>query len=736
MGILQSIKHKLGMMLLKGVETGASNISDSMDNQAYRGVIPDALLVASNTSWVYAAVQRNANNIAMTPLRLFAKKSKSSQKWNSVEFKMCDIPDDRIAYLKSKRSTEKYFRTLDSHNKLVTTDDAIREITEHPLLTLLNTMNPFMNSFDSMSHLDQSMELTGNAYWQKDRDGTGLTDTPQMLWPREPQHVGIIKSKTKMIERYEYGSGSDKVKIPVENMVHFKFPGLLVPFAGTGPLQAGFIAAKLSENMNGYEAAMFKNGGRPDMQLTYPKEISLTSDQIKRAQQNYRNAYRGTENTGKLYISDAGGELNPVSMTPKEMSYLNGRKWSREEILAVFGVPMAFVAIQEISRANAFEAKQIYAEQTIIPRLTLIEEKLNEQLTPDFDDNIFLAFDDPRPNDVNFRLKERTTNIKVKYSSINEEREKDGLEPAAWGKEPIEPKPIEIPPPVDGGQGTEDPEKSNKAIKAHLKSKQELPSLGRPSTNFIPDLFVEALEQYFKRMKLEVMAKATDEILKSVAGQRFKANADDIVSGLFDFQKWDRELQDAITPFERVALLEGGQRVFLQLAAQIETGRIFEPNHPKVHEALETRKGNIVNTNRVVQERIRKEISKGIEAGQGPRSIKVLMSDTFDSITKNQSLLIARTEMIWAFNEGAQQGYIQSGVVTRKIWDTAEDERVCQWCGPLDGTEVGLETTFFKKGDEFVGDQGRILPFEYEDIQHPPLHPQCRCSIIPVVSDV
>lgn len=78
---------------------------------------------------------------------------------------------------------------------------------------------------------------------------------------------------------------------------------------------------------------------------------------------------------------------------------------------------------------------------------------------------------------------------------------------------------------------------------------------------------------------------------------------------------------------------------------------------------------------------------------------------------------IARTELVTAFNQGADQGVRQAqqqGYVgqMKKKWLTAEDERVCNECGPLDEVETGMDDSF---------PDGPALP---------PHHPLCRCVVI------
>lgn len=98
--------------------------------------------------------------------------------------------------------------------------------------------------------------------------------------------------------------------------------------------------------------------------------------------------------------------------------------------------------------------------------------------------------------------------------------------------------------------------------------------------------------------------------------------------------------------------------------------------------------------------------------------------------------LLARTGTIWAINEGAQQRYRAAGVEAEE-WLTTEDDVACPWCMQMDGKIVRTDDPFWRRGSEFgvptpKGIRTLKLPFA---VQHPPLHPYCRCTLIPVITE-
>lgn len=72
---------------------------------------------------------------------------------------------------------------------------------------------------------------------------------------------------------------------------------------------------------------------------------------------------------------------------------------------------------------------------------------------------------------------------------------------------------------------------------------------------------------------------------------------------------------------------------------------------------------------------------------------------------------IAETEATRAYAQAALRAYAASQVVTGFVFKTANDEIVCDVCGPLAGKR-----------------------FDLDDTEHvPPLHPRCRCWASPEV---
>lgn len=127
--------------------------------------------------------------------------------------------------------------------------------------------------------------------------------------------------------------------------------------------------------------------------------------------------------------------------------------------------------------------------------------------------------------------------------------------------------------------------------------------------------------------------------------------------------------------------------------------------------------------------------TKMIESGVKPKT--ALDKSIRYSARQNRyrAYRIARTELAHSYNYGAYAGSKQAqaqGLLGKcvKVWCTADDERVCETCGQLDGTEIEMDDDFYYKNQH--GNQTRINPRLSDPIMGRigTAHPGCRCTVL------
>lgn len=115
-----------------------------------------------------------------------------------------------------------------------------------------------------------------------------------------------------------------------------------------------------------------------------------------------------------------------------------------------------------------------------------------------------------------------------------------------------------------------------------------------------------------------------------------------------------------------------------------------------------------------LEERVRQGMVDTISKGATTDQLVKDLQNNFE-LGFYQADRIARTELSHIQNQSTLDGYNQAGVEYFEYFaDSANDDRVCDACADLDGK-------IFKMKDAQTG------------INVPPIHPNCRCSILAVI---
>ena len=133
---------------------------------------------------------------------------------------------------------------------------------------------------------------------------------------------------------------------------------------------------------------------------------------------------------------------------------------------------------------------------------------------------------------------------------------------------------------------------------------------------------------------------------------------------------------------------------------------------------------------------LKAKLEEGIKQGLPLSELAQTVQDIRRFSDEYRALQVSRTETFRVANEATRTVWQDSGVVKGVKWYTATDERVCEFCDVMNGETVSIDESFFDKGDTASGNGGGELPIEYDDVNAPPLHPNCRCYIRPAGIEV
>ena len=221
-----------------------------------------------------------------------------------------------------------------------------------------------------------------------------------------------------------------------------------------------------------------------------------------------------------------------------------------------------------------------------------------------------------------------------------------------------------------------------------------------------------------------------------------------------DYQFWrneDNELWNAIGDIVVAAIMAGADVGAQLLPKSIrnmvdqDTFNFAAMNYLKLYQLRD-----IPNINATTRKNIAVLVNKWLRSGESLQTLEGMMAVVMNDPRAKQ---IAITEITRLFAQGNLLVWRSIGTVTSKVWQTANDEKVCPLCGPLHNQVVGIETDFQMPMEQMAASPqmqallGEKYSYEKavarlqnmykwngESVEAPPRHVNCRCWIKPVVS--
>lgn len=202
------------------------------------------------------------------------------------------------------------------------------------------------------------------------------------LQKADPRTVSIISDDSGNVFFYVQRSlTSGETRVWNENeMIHFRFS--VDPdneLWGMSPMRSIFLEAQTDLEAQNMNFGILKNQGTPTVQYIIDPE--LTTDQKKEVVEQLKKEFGGSGNAGKSGVIDGIIEIKVTGLSPKEMEYLLGRKFSTDKICAAYDVPTFLLGYTDkVNNNNGTELTQNFYDGTIQPMEEAIADFINRRL--------------------------------------------------------------------------------------------------------------------------------------------------------------------------------------------------------------------------------------------------------------------------------------------------------------------------------------------------------------------
>ena len=308
------------------------------------------------------------------------------------------------------------------------TDGADKEIDDHPLLALLWRPNEYEGQRAWMRKRFSQLLLHGNSYVQAVRPMSSMP--PAALFLPMPQRMRVVPgSGGVLVGGYEYEVRGQKTQLDPRLVLHSKLFHPTDDWYGLSPLTVASRGVDVSNMAAEWNMRLLQNDMRPPGVLA--TELQLGDAQYQRLRASVKEQYQGYENAGEPLLLEGGLSWQQMSISPKELDWIQGIVHNKREIAAVFNIAPELIGDSENKTYSNFqEARRSLYTETVLPLMDEFVDDLNTWLCPMFGDNLWLSVDRNQIEALQEDREKKFAYINAaEFMKIDEKRKGVGLAP-------------------------------------------------------------------------------------------------------------------------------------------------------------------------------------------------------------------------------------------------------------------------------------------------------------------
>ncbi|MHB2025138.1 MAG: phage portal protein [Elusimicrobiota bacterium] len=590
--------------------------------------------------------------------------------------------------------------------------------------------NPNMTISEILYDQTRDVFVYGNAFLEV---VYGLDGKPNEIWPLDATTMRVkadvhgTRLGYVQIPRFATAGTENQIGIvpfDVNEVIHFKLATRGSTLYGLSPLASLILPVTVDKYAQIYNRAFFVNGakirGAFIMKDATPEQVERNREYLAARAKNPDLAHSDLVMEGEI-------EFKQIGVNQKDMEFLELREFTRNEILAVYGVPPSKVSIIDtgnIGSGTGEHQSQTFYEETILPFQIRLAEKITKQVIREGFGIRDWAFQFNK-RAIDEKDQAEIFNLYIQNGVFTPEEVRRMVAPRMHGIQ------------KDGLDGNEFIKGSSAAKKAGPLGRGAALANHRKALLALENRFAAALSKLYRSMRSAVVEKLRTMRRESLAPAKSgisKAGGLDLLLELIN--------ADGIARVIKSFTLQASQAGLKFGASQPQSGEGSEEPSPELEDWVNQNALTLAaGISEGLKDNLRAAVARGLAANETIPQISDRLERELDAVktvdvapitdeagnvlrsggTRNISAetsakAIARTETNRAYNAGNLDA-LKQGQVERVQWLLAPD--ACPQC--LEAADAGAGETLGKVMG--IGDAPDELP----------VHPNCRCTFISVM---
>ena len=254
-----------------------------------------------------------------------------------------------------------------------------------------------------------------------------------------PDRLTIVPDKKKHIRGFVYNGRSGQVAYTPEEVVWFRYFNPLEEYAGLSPIAPARMAVDMGKDGLRFNRNFLRNSAQPDFVLLTNETMNDT--EIEDFYRRWEARFRGPAQAHRPAVASFVRDIKTLGISHREMDFIQGLRWSLEEVSRAFGVPKPLLSdLERATFSNVNAAERFFWRNTMVPEMQFLAEQVTGKLFPllgygdlqlEFNLNAVEALGD----DEGAKVTREAQLLDRGVLTINEVRRSRNLQDAPWGDE-------------------------------------------------------------------------------------------------------------------------------------------------------------------------------------------------------------------------------------------------------------------------------------------------------------
>ncbi len=305
----------------------------------------------------------------------------------------------------------------------------------HPAQQLLDRVNRWYTRADLWRATETYLNLWGAAFWAVEHDDEGRPE----IWPLRPDRISIVPDRREHVRGFVYHGRTGQVAYTTDEMVWLRYFNPMDDYAGLSPMAPVRLAADMGKDALRFNRNFLRNSAQPDFVMLTNE--TMNDHEIDEFYRRWEARFRGPAQAHRPAVASFVRDIKTLGLSHREMDFIQGLRWSLEEVSRAFGVPKPLLSdLERATFSNVNAAERFFWRNTMAPEMGFLAEQVTRKLFPllgygGLEMQFDLAAIEALAEDENARVTRDSQLLDRGVLTINEVRRSRNLADVPWGDE-------------------------------------------------------------------------------------------------------------------------------------------------------------------------------------------------------------------------------------------------------------------------------------------------------------